>query len=420
MSRVWEAAANSLAHQALSVASLAWAPGIAANAAFDPIGAARAEMAVLAAAAVPHGLAAMSAKFAADGVALEAVVLKEEFVDDFPVRELAAFDGWLTTAGFRLPLDPGGVLRDGGARVAALADAGLGYLSPILEPVLSMLAPSGRFRSDVAAGRSVRVDPVLGLPLAVIDLVVPEGPGYAAASPLRPAWADSAIGSLGSVMRRVSDLERTSTADLAVERVVAADGSTRWVVELPGMRHMGVSADPEDLSGSVAAMASPATAYTRSVAKALDAAGVPSGAPVLLVGHSEGGIVAMDLAADPGFNGGRVRVTHVVAAGSPISSKQVAPGSGTKVFSVENVNDVVTHLDAVAAAPETPQRLTYQFSADAHDVVQTHDAARYAARIEALDDSPNPLWRGFADGVAPYLQGTTSTIVFNLADGPPN
>jgi hypothetical protein len=419
MSRVWGVAARSLAEESVAVAACAAEPCIATNAAFDPMGAARSEMAILAAAAIPHGLAAMSAKLAADGLTLEAVVLKEEIVDDFPIRELAAFDDWLTTAAFRLPIDPGGVWRDGSARIAALGDAGIGYLSPFLEPLLALLAPSAQFRSDVAASRTLRVDPLLGLPLAAVGVVAPEGPGYVVATPLRPAWSDTAIGALGSAMRRVSDLEHSSAADLAIERVVAADGTTRWVVELPGMRHMGVSGDPQDLSGSVAAMALPATAYTRSVAQALDAAGVPQGAPVLLVGHSEGGIVAMDLAADPAFNGGRVRVTHVVAAGSPISSKQVAPGSGTAVLSVENVNDVVTHLDAVAAAPETPQRLTYQFSADAHDVVQSHDAEAYGARIEALDDSPNPLWRGFADGVTPYLHGATSTFVFNLADGPP-
>ncbi len=420
MARVWQHAAKSLAGQAVSVASLAAEPGIAADAVFDPMGAAHAATSILAAAAIPHGLAAMSAKFAVDGVALEAVVLKEEFVDDFPVRQLAAFDDWLATAAFRLPFDPAGVWRDGNARLAALGDAGIGYLSPFLEPALSLLAPSARFRSDVAHARALRIDPVLGLPLALVGAVAPEGPGYVAGSPLRPAWADTAIGSLGSAMRRVSDLEHTASAVLAVERVVGADGSTRWVVELPGMRHMGSSADPQDLTGSVAAMVLPATAYTRSVAKALDAAGAPPGARVLLVGHSEGGIVAMDLAGDPAFNGGRVRVTHVIAAGSPISSKEVAPGSGTMVLGVENVNDVVTHLDAVDAAPETPQRLTYQYSADEHDVVLTHDAAGYARRVEALDDSPNPMWRRFADGVAPYLRGATSTIVFNLADGPPN
>lgn len=418
LARVWEAAGKTVAGQAISVASLAAEPCIAANAVFDPLGAARAEMSILAAAAIPHGLAAMSVKFVADSAALEAVVLKEELVDDFPVQELAAFDSWLVAAAVRLPFDPGGVWRDGAARLSALADAGIGYVSPFLEPALRVLAPSARFRSDVAAGRALRVDPVLGLPLSLIGAVAPEGAGYAVASPLRPPWSDTAIGSLGSAMRRVSDLEHTSTADLAVERVAGADGTTRWVIELPGMRHMGVSADPEDLSGSIAAMVTPATAYTRSVVKAIDAAGVPRGAPVLLVGHSEGGIVAMDLAGDSSFNGERVRVTHVVVAGSPISSKQVT--AATKVLSVENVNDVVTHLDAVDATPETPQRLTYQFSADAHDVVRTHDAARYAQRIEELDGSPNPLWRGFAAEVAPYLRGATSTIVFNLADGPPN
>jgi len=420
MAQVWADTAKSLGGQAISVASLAAEPCVATNAVFDPIGAGRAEMSILAAAAIPHGLAAMSAKLAADGVALEGVVLKEELVDDFPIRELAAFDGWLATAAFRLPFDPRGVWRDGNARLSALGGAGIGYLSPFLEPALALLAPSARFRSDVAAARTLRVDPVLGLPLSLVSGAAPEGPGYVTASPLRPRWADSAIGSVGSAMRRVSDLEHMPTADLAVERVAGADGMTRWVVELPGMRHMGVSADPEDLSGAVSAMALPATAYTRSVVKALDAAGVPRGAPVLLVGHSQGGIVAMDLAGDPAFNGERVQVTHVVVAGSPISSKQVAPGSDTKVVSVENVNDVVTHLDAVDAAPVTPQRLTYQFSADGHDVVRTHDAARYARRIEALGDSPNPLWRGFADGLAPYLRGATRTIVFNLADAPPN
>ncbi|HEU5481385.1 MAG TPA: hypothetical protein VFU90_16175, partial [Candidatus Tumulicola sp.] len=170
---------------------------------FDPIGAAHAELAILAAAALPHGLAALSAKFAADGLALEAVVLKEQLVDDFPLRELAAFDGWLATAAFRLPFDPDDVLRDGGARLAALSDAGIGYLSPLMEPVLSLFAPSARFRSDVAAVRPVRVDPVFGLPLALVGVLAPEGPGHADVSPLRPLWADTAIGSLGSVMRRV-------------------------------------------------------------------------------------------------------------------------------------------------------------------------------------------------------------------------
>jgi hypothetical protein len=94
-------------------------------------------------------------------------------------------------------------------------------------------------------------------------------------------------------------------------------------------------------------------------------------------------------------------------------------GSDTRVFSIENVNDIVTHLDAVDAAPETPTQLTYQFSADDHDVLGSHDPARYAERVEALADSPNPLLRQFDAGVAPYFAGATTTTVFSLADAPP-
>jgi hypothetical protein len=100
----------------------------------------------------------------------------------------------------------------------------------------------------------------------------------------------------------------------------------------------------------------------------------------------------------------------------------VAPGSGTRVLSVENVNDVVTHLDGVdsAASAQTPDRLTYQYSADRHDIVGTHDPRDYARHLDALDDSPNQLLRRFDASAAPYLNGVTTTSIFTIADGPRN
>jgi hypothetical protein len=57
---------------------------------------------------------------------------------------------------------------------------------------------------------------------------------------------------------------------------------------------------------------------------ALEAAGVPAGAEVMIIGHSFGAYTAMDLAADPTFNAARgaepdayhVEITHVIAAGA--------------------------------------------------------------------------------------------------------
>jgi pimeloyl-ACP methyl ester carboxylesterase len=178
------------------------------------------------------------------------------------------------------------------------------------------------------------------------------------------------------------------------------------------------TADPEDLLGSGAALVRTTTNYTTCVREAIDAALVPRGAQVLLVGHSEGGIVAMDLAGDPAFNGGRVRVMQVVAAGSPISSKPVAAGSGTRVLSIENVNDIVTHLDA-ADPPATHQsgdRLTYRFADDEHDIVTSHNVRLYARAAAGLADSPNPLVIGVQQGLRPFMAGSATTTVFNIHD----
>lgn len=420
MSRVWSAAAEAIARQGLAVTALSAEPCSFADAILDPLGAAHVEACILAAAAGPHGLARLAARLGGDAIALDAVVLKEQLVDDFPVAQFAAVGGWLATAPVRFALAPRSTLAAGRDDAAQLAEALVGYVSPLAEPLLAVVSPSPTFRADVVASRPLTVEPIFGLPLDLVEKVAPEGAGHVSISRYVPTWSGTAPGSLGSAMRRVADLEDWPVAALAVERVTGPDGVNRYLVELPGMRHLGIATDPLDLTGAVSAMALPSTAYTRCVTQALDGAGVPRGADVAIVGHSEGGIVAMDLAGDPHFNGERVRVTHVVVAGSPVSSKQVVAGSRTRVFSVENVNDIVTHLDAVdsGVGPQDAHRLTYQFSADGHDVVGTHDPVRYADGIDALGDSPNPLLREFERGVDVYLHGTaTKTVVFAITDG---
>ncbi|MGH8889887.1 MAG: hypothetical protein ACRDV3_09050 [Acidothermaceae bacterium] len=422
MSRVWRDTAETLARQAFSVASMATDGCIFSNAVFDPAGAARVETSIVAAAAVPHGLAALAAHLAADGLALEAVVVKEQLVDDFPLRQLLSLDTVITTATVRFAFEPRQTLRGLESTGTGFAGAMVGYLAPFTEPLLEAFAPSALFKADAALHRPVAVDPMLGLPLSLVAKAAPERSGYVAVSRYRPLWGGTAAGSIGGVMHRVSALERFPDASLAIEAVTGPDGAVRYIVELPGIRHLGAAADPQDLSGAVNAMEMRSTAYTRCVSEALDAAGAPEGAEVMLVGHSQGGIVAMDLAGDPAFNGGRVKVTDVIAAGSPISAKQVVAGSGTAVFSVENVADVVSHLDVVdsASAPETTARLTYQFAEDQQGIGANHSATLYADKLDALANSPNPLFHDFKDRVAPYVTGRTTTAVFTISDAPPS
>jgi pimeloyl-ACP methyl ester carboxylesterase len=117
------------------------------------------------------------------------------------------------------------------------------------------------------------------------------------------------------------------------------------VVSLPGIHRFDDGPDPMDLYGAVRGLVGGTSAYAPAVAKALDLACVPRGAEVMLVGHSQGGITALDLAADPRFNGQRVRVTHVITAGSPVSGLHPAPGTGSRVLELDNDADLVPQLD---------------------------------------------------------------------------
>jgi pimeloyl-ACP methyl ester carboxylesterase len=418
MSSVWGEAAASMARIGFHVAALAGSPELLASAMFDPMGATRADAGILRAAVGPRGLAALSASLEVDSVLLKAVIAKEQYVDDLPLQQVAALKRWLVTLPLELTLDPARALHDGTRDTAALANAITGYAAPHTQTLLELFAPSLRFRLDVAEHRPLSVDPVFGVPLAPLVPGSERTGGSVSISRYAPAWGDRAAPSIGSMLDRVGDLEDQPAASIAVQRVASADGVARYVVVLSGMRSMTNTSDPEDLLGSVAAVVRTTTNYTTCVREAIDAALVPRGAEVLLVGHSEGGIVAMDLAGDPAFNGGRVRVKQVVAAGSPISSKTVAPGSGTRVLSIENVNDIVTHLDASdpPASRQSLERLTYRFADDEHDIVGSHDVLLYARRAAGLADSPNPLMIGVQAGLRPFMGGSATATVFTMHD----
>lgn len=135
-----------------------------------------------------------------------------------------------------------------------------------------------------------------------------------------------------------------------VVEVTRGDGGSAWVVVVPGTQewspHPG--ANPFDLTTDVRAVTGEVTLAAAGVAAALEVARSRSGArstpldPVVLVGHSQGGILSAALASDPGFTR-RNRVTHVVTSGSPVGLFPVPPT--TRVLSVERGDDPVPLLD---------------------------------------------------------------------------
>jgi hypothetical protein len=118
-----------------------------------------------------------------------------------------------------------------------------------------------------------------------------------------------------------------------------------YVVQIPGTQDWSPfrTDNPVDLTTNVAleAMAHD-TKMQQAVREAMEDAGIPPDAPVMLTGHSQGGITAAALTADPDFRD-RFNVKSVVTGGSPIGRIDIP--DDVSVLSLEHDQDVVPKLE---------------------------------------------------------------------------
>lgn len=172
---------------------------------------------------------------------------------------------------------------------------------------------------------------------------------------------------LASLLRAQDELS-AMPARVRVVEIPRRDGTSAWIVQLPGTQEWRpvAGANPLDLTSDVRLMAGRSALLTRGAAQALDAAMAASGRagapdPVMLTGHSLGGIAAASMACDAEFTRTH-RVTHVVTAGSPVARFPVPPE--VSVLSLEHRQDAVPRLDG----ERNPDRASW--------VTVTRDVAR--------------------------------------------
>ncbi|MFB7798174.1 hypothetical protein [Isoptericola sp. NPDC056134] len=185
----------------------------------------------------------------------------------------------------------------------------------------------------------------------------------------RPGWADRPAGSVAETLARTADLypQGSGVVDrpaagvpagtLAVEEVVHGDGTTSWTVLIPGTQELLSSSNPFDAATDLGLMAHEAADVSVAVEQALDAAGASPDEPVVLVGHSLGGIAAAALAASSAFRANHP-VGGVVTAGAPTAS--FALPAGVPVLHVENEESLVENVDGRSReeGPATADRVT--------------------------------------------------------------
>lgn len=130
-----------------------------------------------------------------------------------------------------------------------------------------------------------------------------------------------------------------------------------FIVQIPGTQDWNPTRgdNPVDLTTNINLMAmQDSTVMEAKVAEAMEAAGIRPGDPVMLSGHSQGGITAAAMASDSGLEG-RFNITSVVTGGSPIGRFDIP--DDVSVLSLEHEQDIVPKLDG-ADNPDEPNWVT--------------------------------------------------------------
>jgi hypothetical protein len=448
---VLRSAALDTAGIALSVRGVLTDAGLLASALLDPVGFARVETAVLAAVVGPHGLLFAAARIEHRSLALEAAVLRYAAADQLGAgwRELRHWaEGIALVAAIpSVPLLLGSPLggmaaawvRDGDANTflahhPGIAEEAVGAAPAFLDGVFLLVPGLGALTADAACDRigGPRV-----LTSSVEDAAALLGLAYPAGRPVVTGRgvdrsAPPAPRSVTDLLAALQHRDHSSTGDaqgeIDVRRLTRTGPGgapvTSWVVDLPGTKEWQF--DPRrrehlnDFATNLTTMAGDHSARVDGLTRALELAGVGKDEPVMLVGHSQGGLVALR-AAQEYDRTGAFAVTHVVTAGSP-TSRIEAPAS-VSVLALENRYDLVPRLDGQPSEPDA-NRVTVVFDAQRDDIGRNHGlATTYLPAGEAVDAShDHPSLAAWREGAGAFLAGraeqvSVRTTVWDVRNG---
>lgn len=325
---------------------------------------------------VVGGLAAAAVALAPPGV-VPAVAL---------AARLGALDGLGGLVGDAAVAHPGAVqaLVNGGGGVV---DGVLG-LPGLVAPALAPPHPDTASGAGALAGLYDDGEPgVQPLdPATLHDLAAAEGVPVPELG--RPADLAGLLATLGGVAGLSVGAGSQLNGTVAVTTLTGPDGRQQHLVYVPGTDDMATTpwsqdGDVRDMGTNLDLVAGHPTSYAAGVLEAMHQAGVRPGDPVLLVGHSQGGMVAGALAAQ----GSPYAVGHVVTAGSPLA--QVDLPAGVHALSLENVGDVVPLTDGEPNAP-TVGHVTVTFDGGGQGITGHHGYPQYVAGAGAADASTDP------------------------------
>lgn len=388
-------------------------PDVLASSLLNPGGVVKFEAAMAVALDGPNGLTATSAAIGLRGEALKATRIAYEMADELAAKGLDA-SRWF--AGLAVATNPVGAAVLGGGALAT--DVYLNYDGDWQKWLVSH---PGMVDNLVGMTPGMLSAPGIPMDLATsLDLLAatyPDSDAKVTDSRVSHPEEPKNLGDLldGLARRNASadheDELNPDPANLDVQIIRDANGKiTGYVVDIPGTKEWNApftTKGANDTGTNIDAMAGNNTVLQKGIEEALRRAGAQdTGVPVMLVGHSQGGIVAAQATGDlvaSGYN-----VTHVLTAGSPVGRIDVP--DDVQVLSLENRNDIVPRLDA-SDNPDSSNRTTVQFDNQRNTVGGNHKIEEnYAGVARELDRGTNPSVQRYKDGLGAFTGGSSSEM----------
>jgi hypothetical protein len=223
------------------------------------------------------------------------------------------------------------------------------------------------------------------------------------------------------LLERIRQIDARGAGFIEVIEVTNS-GEKAYVVVVPGTQSAGSGAggeNPFDEVGILEAMVYGSEDMNIAALRALEAAGAEHGAPVVAVGYSQGGIHAMNMAADPRF----LRdydLRYVLTAGSPVAG--INPAEGVQSLHLEHREDWVPGTDG-APNPETKERVTVGLTqtpraSEGEGILgpgHTLNSYQDGARLVSASTDPSLVASTAALGAALGAGGTATATRFSLS-----
>ena len=396
VARLFGRAASDTGGAALALHGYLIHPDVLASSVFDPAGAAEFEARLAAALDGPCGLTWLAARCAAI---------------DAGLRTAAAAYLGADRLEERCAPDVRAIQHAPGALYGAATMLARGDVDGALQGAITADPETADLGVSLAAGLFGLASPQAGARLAAL----PFGDGRPNVSDLGGDDVADALGpprNLEGVLAGLAlrDTGRPGEIDVRLLTGVDAAGrpTRRFIVDIPGTKNWSLAphnGNVTSIATNLRALAGEVTTYERGVIEALARAGVRPNDDVVMVGHSEGGMVALNAARHLAATGA-FHVRHVITAGAPIGLITGKVPAGVDVLALENDGDVVPQLDA----RDNPDRVNVVTVTTHHDhgnIAANHDLdASYLPGARDIDASSDPSVRDYLKGLDGFLTAT--------------